>query len=205
LEHTGAWRCGDFEFGSYKIPKIGVSYDDLVDSGLTVKPEHMKDGPWRLHERVTKEKITINCLLTPSTTKEGRDMPKSRIEELDAYPQEVLDRWRADNKRYAPWLYYKKNLAWSESGDWRVFTSRIREMVKGLPIDHTRHGRVATNNDHTQTTMVQEIEEDDRAKYLANAWHGSISMFWAQMVRALNEERRSPDYVTNTLWSSSFE
>jgi hypothetical protein len=78
LEKVGAWRCGQCNFGSYKITKIGVPYDDLIDRRLTVEPEFIQDGRWKLHHQVAKEKASINCLFVPMREKIGRDMPKQR-------------------------------------------------------------------------------------------------------------------------------
>ena len=57
---------------------------------------------WQFSQAVQQGKATVPTLLTPAPSDAGRPAPKGSLRKCS---QQAIERWEADGRQYAPWLY----------------------------------------------------------------------------------------------------
>ena len=132
----------------------------------SVDPRHRPDqaptGQYEFHEDVVSGRAMVPTLTTPATTSEGRPAPQSSRKNLQ--DPLVLERWRSDNRRFAPWHYEEQAILRHRhnSGEWCVPGPEVKEFLHMLPCAYT---------------ACTGASDNARATMLANGWHGGIARF----------------------------
>ena len=166
------------EAGSEHIELLGrATWIDLADFGDTaypilkadsvvqLVPEQVFDGDWELHGSIQDRSTTLGCFLTPSIAADGRPLPPGRRE--SDFPKEIIERWRADKRRFSQWSYQDSNLAWNGSGSWTPLTPVMKEIVHGYPPGYTERGERWTGGE----LRGYSIEDLTRSRLVSNSWH----------------------------------
>ena len=146
---------------------------------LLPRPRDVVDGPWQLHEKVADCKVALDSLPMPSDARFGRALSSSESEE---FPLSVLERWRLDSGQYPASSYRTANLAWDVQGNWKSLTPKMREMIYGLPVDHTRlDGGVRE---------ASALDDRIRAKLVAMSQHMAVAVVVAHAILKIYDESR---------------
>ena len=95
----------------------------------------------------------FHCLTTPAPDESGRPAPQHTSEKPD-----TIQRWQADNRRFAPWQYQKKSLVTDTNEHQHLAPAQMREQMMGFDGQHTAN-------------MTPDETEYHRNKALGNTWH----------------------------------
>ena len=95
----------------------------------------------------------FHCLTTPAPDESGRPAPQHTSEKPD-----TVQRWQADNRRFAPWQYQKKYLVTDTNERQHLAPAQMREQMMGFDGQHTAN-------------MTPDETEYRRNKALGNTWH----------------------------------
>ena len=109
----------------------------------------------------------FHCLTTAAPDAAGRPPPARTNEKPD-----TMARWRADDRRFAPWQYQAKYLVTSQQGTTSLAPAAMREQMMGFSGTHTAN-------------MTHDPTEYHRNKALGNTWHVPTAT-WLLFIVLLN-------------------
>jgi len=123
-----------------------------------IKPEVFLKPGWKLGE--------ANKLPT-FTTARPREAPGNRPAGLwQCEPWEV-ERWRADQHRYPPYVYRDKHCLVNGQGEYRLPTVQEKEVAMGFPVDYTAACL-------PKGQQKGEAYVDVRSTLVGNSWHVTV-------------------------------